>query len=189
MKRKLFISAFIFIPLFLTTTACGNHPNISGNHPNISGSQPTVETTDKNTSSSEEKPIESEVGLVYTHTKTNIEWASEEIKKTQLDEMGIDEKIFFNIYDNALLEFRFLEDSKAVVIYEMQGDGGAANVLYKIDNQTISFYDSLEDMQANKTKDVAVFAGQFKLSEDYQSLYWMVHQEGLLAITLTCTIK
>ena len=179
MKRKLFISAFIFIPLFLTTTACGNHPTISG-------SQPTVETTDKNTSSSEEKPIESEVGLVYTHTKTNIEWASEEIKKTQL---GIDEKTFFNIYDNALLEFRFLEDSKAVVIYGMQGDGGAANVLYKIDNQTISFYDSLEDMQANKTKDVAVFAGQFKLSEDYKSLYWMAHQEGLLAITLTCTIK
>ena len=94
MKRKLFISAFIFIPLFLTTTACGNHPTISG-------SQPTVETTDKNTSSSEEKPIESEVGLVYTHTKTNIEWASEEIKKTQLDEMGIDEKTFKRVQGKA----------------------------------------------------------------------------------------
>ena len=183
MKKKLFISLFIFIPLFLMMTACGNHPNISGN-------QPTVGTTDKSTSSSESKPIETEVGLTYTHTKTEVEWASEEIKKTQLEEMEIDEKTFFNMYDSATIEVKFLEESKAVIIFNMGGSGDVANVFYKNEKQVISFYGSLEDMEANQVKkDGGFFAGQFKLSDDYQSFYWIAHQEGMLTVTLTCTIK
>mgnify|MGYP007043619181 FL=1 len=65
-----------------------------------------------------------------------------------------------------------------------------ANVFYKNEKQVISFYSSLEDMEANQVKkDGGFFAGQFKLSDDYQSFYWIAHQEGMLTVTLTCTIK
>ncbi len=183
MKKRLFVSLFTFIPLFLMTTACGGNPN-SGE------SQFKTGTIDEHTSSLEENTIESEIGLTYTHTKTEIEWASEEIKNTQLDEMEIDEETFFNMYDSAKIEIKFLEENKATVIFNMAGSGDVTNVFYKNEKQVISFYDSLEDMEANQAKkDGGFFAGQFKLSDDYRTLYWMAHQEGILTITLTCTIK
>ena len=104
--------------------------------------------------------------------------------------MELDENTFFNMYDTAILEVRFLEDNKSIVIYNLGGDGGVSDAYYKNENYVITFYDSLEDMESNNVKtDSGPFAGQFKIENDYKSLSWSVQLEGIVAITLTCTIK
>lgn len=182
---KFFASLFMFVPLFSMMTACGEQPTNSEQLTN--SEKPSVSSQ---TSAIEEKPIESEIDLTYSHTKTEVEWASEEVKKTQLEEMGIDEKTFFNLYDSAIIEVKFLLDNKAIVVFNMGGNGTSTNVFYKNNNQTISFYDSVEDMNENKVKnDSGFFSAQMKLSNDYKEFYWLAHIEGMITVTLICTIK
>lgn len=141
-------------------------------------------------STSEERVITSEVNLTYTHTKTEVKWASEEIKKTQLEEMETDEETFFNSYDKTKLDVSFLEDNKAEVIFSMNGKSEACNVFYKKDSQSITFYDTEDDMKNNNVKtNMGVFSGKFKLATDYKTLFWIAEMPDILTVTLSCTIK
>ena len=105
--KRLFSLLLIFVAICVTMTSCGDKQNSTSVEP----SNQTEQSTSHKPSEQEEQ-IKSEIGLTYEHTGTNVVWASEEIKATQLDEMGLDENTFFNMYDTAILEVRFLEDNK-----------------------------------------------------------------------------
>lgn len=183
--KRQFSLLLIFVAICATMTSCGDKQTSTSVEP----SNQTEQSTSHQTSEQEEQ-IKSEIGLTYEHTGTSVVWASEEIKATQLGEMELDENTFFNMYDTAILEVRFLEDNKSIVIYNLGGDGGVSDAYYKNENYVITFYDSLEDMESNNVKtDSGPFAGQFKIANDYKSLSWSVQLEGIVAITLTCTIK
>lgn len=183
--KRLFSSLMMFVAICATMASCGNKQTSTSVEPSNQIEQSTSQKT-----SEQEEQIKSEIGLTYEHTSTSVVWASDEIKATQLEEMELDEETFFNIYDSAILEVRFLEDNKAIVTYNLGGSGSISNVYYKNENQIVTFYGSLEDMQSNNAKvDSGIFSAQFKIANDYKTLSWIAHQEGILTITLTCTIK
>ena len=106
-----------------------------------------------------------------------------------LEEMEMTEDAFFNIYDQATLEVKFLAENKATVVYNLGGGGSLINLYYKVENRTVTFYSTEEDMQNGNVKtDVGVFAAQFKLSEDYKTLQWIAEVPNKYNITLNCTI-
>lgn len=178
MKKKFFAIATVILVLVFALSvmvACGDKGN---------GNQNGTQTGEQ-----EETPITSEVGLTYVHTKTTITFASDEAKATMLDEMECTEETFFNLYDQATLEVKFLAENKAAVVYNLGGGGSLINLYYKVENRIVTFYSTEEDMQNGNAKtDVGVFAAQFKLSEDYKTLQWIAEVPNKYNITLNCTI-
>ena len=178
MKKRFFSIATVVLLLVLALSvmvACGDKGN---------GNQNSTQTGGQ-----EETPITSEVGLTYVHTKTTITFASDEAKATMLDEMECTEETFFNLYDQATLEVKFLAENKTTVVYNLGGGGSLINLYYKVENRIVTFYSTEEDMQNGNAKtDVGVFAAQFKLSEDYKTLQWIAEVPNKYNITLNCTI-
>ena len=178
MKKRFFSIATVVLLLVLALSvmvACGDKGNGNQN-----GTQ---------TGGQEETPITSEVGLTYVHTKTTITFASDEVKATMLDEMECTEETFFNLYDQTVLDVKFLAENKATVIYNMGGNGEVLNLYYKVESGIVTFYDTEEDMRNGNVKtDGGVFAAQFKLSEDYKTLQWIAEVPNKYNITLNCTI-
>ena len=159
----------------------------NGNKDDTSGSQNAGGAT---SSSQQEAAVTSEVGLTYSHTKTDIKWVSDEAKKTMLDEMECTEKQFFDVYDQTTLEVKFLAGNEASFTYKMGGKGESISLFYKKDGDKITFYDTREDFEKDNAKtDKGVFAGRFELSSDYKTLYWIAEVDGACEITLDCTAK
>ena len=172
-KFKLAISLFMLLLMPVSMSAC-DKTNSNGSISNTS----------------EERVITSEVNMTYNHTKTEIKWASEEIKKEQLEKMEIDEETFFNNYDSSKLEVSFFENNKAEVIFSMSINSGVCRVFYTKQNQAITFYDTEEDIEKNNPKtDSGIFSGKFNLSSDYKTLFWIAEMPDILTVTLSCTIK
>ena len=181
MKKRFFSIATVVLLLVLALSvmvACGDKEN---------GTQ--TDGSQESSGEQEETPITSEVGLTYVHTKTTITFASDEAKATMLDEMECTEETFFNLYDQATLEVKFLAENKTTVVYNLGGGGSLINLYYKVENRIVTFYSTEEDMQNGNAKtDVGVFAAQFKLSEDYKTLQWIAEVPNKYNITLNCTI-
>ncbi len=177
MKKNIFkiiMPLFMLILMPLSIASCDKENSSSAN----------------SLSTSEERAITSEVNLTYTHTKTEVKWASEEIKKAQLEEMEIDEETFFNSYDEAKLDVSFLENNNSEIVFSMNGKAELCNVFYKKDSQSITFYDTEDDMKNNNVKtDMGIFSGKFKLATDYKTLFWIAEMPNILTVTLSCTIK
>lgn len=178
-KKSIATTILTFCLMTLTSfaiTSCGNN-----------GSKPSE-------SISETQKIQSEVGMTYRHTNkdtdTQVIWASEEVKKAQLEEMGIDEETFLNAYKNSAIEVKFLADNKTIVSYNLFGNGNVENLFYKKTGQVISFFDSLEDMEkGNQKVDNGIFTGQFVIASDYTSLSVVANLENVFKITLICNIS
>ena len=181
MKKKIiFVLSVILIvaTLAMCLVACDKKGN--GNNDNNGG----------NNGGSTETPITSEVGQSYAHTKTAITYASDEVKAEILDEMEKTEKQFYDVYDQATLEVKFLADNKATITYNMAGRGEVLNLLYKVESGIVTFYDTEEDMESGNAKtDRGIFSAQFKLSTDFRTLYWIADMAGKCKVTLDCTIK
>lgn len=178
MKKRFFSIATVVLLLVLALSvmvACGDKGNENQN-----GTQ---------TGGQEETPITSEVGLKYEHTKTTITYASDEAKAEMLDEMEMTEDEFFNVYDQAVLDVKFLADNKATVVFNMDGGGSLINLYYKVEGGIVRFYSTEEDMiNGNAKTDNGVLAAQFKLSDDYKTLQWIAEVPNKYNITLNCTI-
>ena len=146
---------------------------------------------DNSSDSEKESPaITSEVGLTYAHTKTNVTWASDEAKATMLDEMECTEEEFSNLYETTALDVKFLDGGKATITYSMGGRGEIFNVFYKNEKGSVTFYDTQEDLLNGKVKtDKGLFAAEFKLSDDYKTLFWIAEMKNVCNVTLDCTIK
>ncbi len=200
MKKKMIaiLTAALALVFALTAlVACGEptvEPEQPGNQIEQTGNETETgnqtETGGEEQGGEEEPAITSEVGLTYEHTKTTMQWASDEAKAAKLAEMEIDEATFFGIYDQATLEVKFLEENKAIIIYLLGGRGGTDNIFYKIEDGIVTFYDTQEDLNAGKAKtDNGIYAGKYKLSDDYKTLQWIAEMPGSCTITFVCTIK
>ena len=192
MKKNFFAFAtvlFVFMLALSVMVACGDRGDKTQNDAQTDNSRQTdgSRVTDGR---QEEPPVTSEIGSTYSHTKTTITFASDEVKATMLDEMGCTEEAFFGLYDQTILDVRFLAGNRATMTYNMGGNGEVLNLYYKAEGGTVTFYDTEEDMQNGKAKaDRGVFAAQFRLSEDYKTLQWIADMEGMCNVTLDCTIR
>jgi len=194
MKKKIFAIATLVLVLVLALSimvACSDKGEGNQTGAQTGGSQEGggEQGGSQEGGGQQETPITSEVGLEYAHTKTTITYASDEAKAEMLEEMEMTEDAFFNIYDQSVLDVKFLAENKATVIYNMGGRGEVLNLYYKVESGIVSFYSTEEDMQNGNVKtDRGIFSAQFKLSEDYKTLQWIADMTDKCNVALDCTI-
>lgn len=87
--------------------------------------------------------IESIKGRTYNHTSSIITWSGTEKEKNEfLNEMGLTEEEYQKMNDSSIIKFTFDNlQEKATVEFGVE-------VLYKINENTIVFFDTEEDMKA-----------------------------------------
>ena len=97
--------------------------------------------------------IENIKGKTYNHTSSIITWnGTEEEKKEFLNEMGLTEEEYQKINDSTTIKFTFDNlQEKATAIFGLEFEGevemNSCTVLYKINGNSIIFYDTEEDMK------------------------------------------
>lgn len=98
--------------------------------------------------------IESIKGRTYNHTSSIITWSGTEKEKNEfLNEMGLTEEEYQKMNDSSIIKFTFDNlQEKATVEFGVEVNGEAdmnsCTVLYKINENTIVFFDTEEDMKA-----------------------------------------
>ena len=97
--------------------------------------------------------IENIKGKTYNHTSSIITWnGTEEEKNEFLNEMGITEEEYQKMNDSTTIKFTFDNlQEKATAVFGVEFEGevemNSCTVFYKINGNSIVFFDSEEDMK------------------------------------------